>query len=102
VASPAASGRAPARTTTPPKPQPVVTERMLLTIQGKNYGDPSQIDRLIEEITRHPFFKERLRADQPVLLKELLPRQLDPGSTDRSFALFLIECYGAERLLQNE
>jgi hypothetical protein len=73
---------------------------VVLSVQGKNYGDPKQIDRFIEEIVRNPYFKERLRADQPVLLKDLQPRQVDPGNPNRTFALFTIECYCAERTLK--
>jgi type IV pilus assembly protein PilM len=105
-AAPAPGSPAAARTATAPapkpKPAPPVTEKILLSIQGKNYGDPKQIGRLIEEIARHPYFKDRLRADQPVLLKDLQPRQVDPNNPNRSFALFVIECYGAEKALKNE
>ena len=83
-----------------PKAPPPVTEKVVLSVQGKNYGDPKQIDRFIEEIVRNPYFKERLRADQPVLLKDLQPRQVDPGNPNRTFALFTIECYCAERTLK--
>ena len=86
-----------------PKPPPPVTEKVVISIQGKNYGDPKQIDRLIEEIVRNPYFRERLRADQPpVLLKDMQPRQVDPGNPNRTFALFTIECYCTERVLKHE
>jgi type IV pilus assembly protein PilM len=84
----------------PPPPQ--ATQRMVLVIQGKNYGDPKQIGRFIEEIVKYPYFKKRLRLDDPALLKDLQPRQVDPGNPNRSFALFTIECYGAEEPLSHE
>ena len=110
AAAPATRSPAPPATRTPgqpavkPKPPPPVTEKVVLSVQGKNYGDirDRRIDRLIEEIVRNPYFKERLRAELPVQLKDLEQRQVDPGDPNRSFELFTIECYFAERVLKNE
>jgi len=98
--APSAANPAGSKPKTPPALP--VTEKTVLSVQAKNYGDERQMWRLIEEIVQHPYFKERLRPDQPVLLKDLQPRQVDPGNPNRTFALFTIECYFAERTLKHE
>jgi type IV pilus assembly protein PilM len=77
-------------------------ERTLMTIQAKNYGDSQSIDRLIETIAAYPFLAEKFRSDQPVLLKDVQPRQLDSSDTGRTFVFFTIECFFAERIIKDE
>jgi type IV pilus assembly protein PilM len=91
AAAPAAEGE-------PPR----VTERTLLTIRGKNYGDPRSLDKLVEAIAAHPYFKGKLRAVDPVLLKDLQPRQVDPTDPYKTFGQFTIECTFADRILKHE
>jgi hypothetical protein len=82
---------------------PMMTvERTVLSIQAKNYGEPEAVDRLIESIAGHADLTNRLRRDQPVLLKELLPRQVDPLDADRTFVYFTTECLFGERTFPNE
>ena len=81
---------------------PRVTEKTLLTIQGKNYGDSRALDKLVETIAAHPYFKARLRAVDPVLLKSLQPRQVDPTDLNKTFVHFTIECTFADRILKDE
>jgi type IV pilus assembly protein PilM len=88
----------PGAKTPPPKPPPV-TEKLLLTVQGKNYGNRQQMEQFIEGISRQPYFLERLRTNQPVLLKDVQAPQVDPADPDRTFSLFAVECYFAERPL---
>ena len=78
------------------------TERTRLVIQGKNFADPKSIDKLVETISTHPFFKERLRRTDPILLKDLPPRQVDPTDPNRTFQLFTIECIYSDRIFKDE
>ncbi len=81
----------------PAKPKPIIKERMVLTIVGRNYLDSRNLNRLTESLARSPFFRERLRAEQGVLLKGLQSRQVDPSNPDRTFEFFTIECTFADR-----
>jgi hypothetical protein len=81
---------------------PSVREKTVLTIRGKNYGDPRLLDKLVETMTAHPYFKGKLRAVDPVLLKDLQPRQVDPGDPNKTFVQFSIECTFADRILKDE
>lgn len=78
------------------------TEKTLLVIQGKNYGDSKAIDRLVETIASHPHFKQNLRRTDPVLLRDLQPRQVDPADPNRAFQLFTIECIFSDRVFKDE
>jgi len=79
-----------------------VVERTLMTIQAKNYGDSQSIDKLIETVAGYPFLAENFRRDQPVLLRDVQPRQLDSSDTRRTFVFFTIECFFAERIIKDE
>jgi hypothetical protein len=91
-----------AATKVAPEKGTLVKEQITLSIQGRNYGDATDIDRLIETIARHPYFKEHLRSEQPVLLKDLQPRQVDPTDARRTFSLFVIDCVYRERVFKYE
>ena len=91
----------PSLTRTTNQPQNAI-ERTLLTIQARNYGDSQSIDKLIEAISTHPFFAENLRREQPVLLGDVQPRQLDSSDSGRTFVFFTIECFFAERIIKDE
>jgi hypothetical protein len=77
-------------------------ERTVLTIQAKNYGEAQSIDRFIESVSSFPFFTNVLRRDQPVLLKDLQQRQVDPADPAKSFVLFTTECVYSERVLKDD
>jgi len=79
-----------------------IVEKTVLTIQAKNYGEPQAVDQLIEAIVAYPYFTNLLRSDQPVLLKDLQPRQVDPTDPNRTFVLFTTECFFADRAFQHE
>ena len=74
----------------------------MMTIQAKNYGDSQSIEKLIETIRADPLFAANLRREQPVLLKDVQPRQLDSSDPRRSFVFFTIECFFAERIIRDE
>ena len=88
-------------TVTPERPGST-TEKTRLVVQGKNFGDPKTIDRLVETISGHPYFKQYLRATDPVLLKDLPRRQVDPTDPNKAFQLFTIECIYSDRVYKNE
>lgn len=79
-----------------------VVEKMVLNIQAKNYGDAQAMEKLIDTIAAFPYFTNTLRLDQPVLLKDLLQRQVDPANAARTFVFFTTECYYSDRVLKNE
>jgi hypothetical protein len=78
------------------------TEKTSLVIQGKNYADSKAIEKLVETIASHPHFKQNLRRTDPVLLRELQPRQVDPADPNKAFQLFTIECIFSERVFKDE
>jgi Tfp pilus assembly PilM family ATPase len=83
--------------------QPAQTkEQMLLTITAKNFANNHAEDKFIETITSLPYFKDKLRKKEPVLLKNRLLRQVDPLDPARVFTLFTIECVYPERVLGHE
>jgi Tfp pilus assembly PilM family ATPase len=74
-------------------------EKTVLTIKAKNSGEARSTDRFIEAIAAQAYFAKRLRTNNPVLLKERLPPQVDPSNPDKSFMMFTIEAHFAERTL---
>jgi len=81
---------------------PATIERTVLSIQAKNYGDAQAVERLIEIIATSSFFSNVLRHDQPVLLKDLQPQQVDPIDPNKSFVFFTTDCIFSERTLKDE
>jgi type IV pilus assembly protein PilM len=79
-----------------------VTERIVMTIRGKNYGDLQVIDKLVEAIATHPYFKQTLRSTDPISVKRVDRRQVDPTAFNRAFNQFQIECTFADRVLKHE
>lgn len=72
-------------------------EHFELTIQAKDYGEPPANDPFVEQFGQVDFFKELLRSDTPVSLKDLQARKIDPFDINQSFILFTIECQFRER-----
>lgn len=95
--APASGGGRTTEATKPAKPKPIIKERVVLTIVGRNYLDSGNLSRLANAISQSPFFRERLRAEQGVLLKGLQSRQVDPSNSDRTFEFFTIECTFTDR-----
>lgn len=82
------------------KKQPIIKERVVVSIMGRNYLDSRNINKLIDVMSQHAFFAGKLRAQQPILLKSLQSRQVDPLDANRTFEFFVIECYWADRELK--
>ena len=78
------------------------TEKTILTIQAKNFGDSANVDKFIEAIAATSHFRSSLRKSNPVILKNRLPTQVDPVDPSISFTMFTIECIYAERVLGHE
>ncbi len=76
---------------TPGKPASVV-HKVSLLISARDSGEPPAAEKFIEALATQPYFKERLRAEDPVLLRERLPQQLDPLDATNKFIPFSIEC----------
>src|SRR5207247_8998730 len=77
-------------------------EQMLMTITAKNFGDTEVEEKFIEQIASLAFFKKNLRKTDPIILKNRLPRQVDPLDSAKTFTLFSIECRFAERALGHD
>ncbi len=78
------------------------TEKIILTIQAKNFGDSSNVDKFIENVAAYPYFRSNLRKVNPIILKNRLPPQVDPVDPAISFTMFTIECNYAERVLGHD
>ncbi len=82
----------------PAKPA-VYTERISLTIQAKDSGNPPAVENFIQRLGSEEYFHDQLRKTEPVRLIERLPPQIDPSDPSRTFTLFTIECLYPERKL---
>jgi type IV pilus assembly protein PilM len=78
---------------------PFPVETVLLTLQGKDYGNPPSLDTFIDRMVEVPYFKQHLRKTAPVKLVDRSPSQVDPSDVTKSFILFTVECTFAERPL---
>jgi hypothetical protein len=77
-----------------------VSEHFVLSIHGKNYGDESQIKRLIRALETQEQFSRWL--DGPIRLTEIVDRQIDPGNPLQGFSRFGVECRFKERVFVYE
>jgi len=98
IPSPPADAPAPDPTKPPPEP-PRPHSTVSLIIRAKNTGPALATDRFIESISSDPYFSAHLVKDNPVVLRERLPPQVDPLNPARSFVLFTLECFFSERPL---
>jgi Tfp pilus assembly PilM family ATPase len=69
-----------------------VTHKMTLLISARDSGDLPATEKFIASLAAQPYFKERLREKDPVLLRERLPQQLDPLDASKRFIPFTIQC----------
>ncbi|HKQ38551.1 MAG TPA: hypothetical protein VJ063_10770, partial [Verrucomicrobiae bacterium] len=84
--------------TTPRKPG-YSTEKVSLLVQAKNFGGPEEREKFIEKIASVPYFKQYLRKDEPIILRNHLARQVDPLDPGKTFNLFTIECMYPDRIV---
>lgn len=77
-------------------------EQITMTIVARNFAETAAEEKFIEAITSYPYFEKNLRKTDPVLLKNRLPRQVDPLDNTKTFTLFTLECFFAERVLGDE
>jgi type IV pilus assembly protein PilM len=75
------------------------TEKRSLTLQAKNFGGPEDREKFIEKISSVPYFKEHLRKEEPVVLRNHMARQVDPLDPSKTFNLFTIECMYPDRVV---
>lgn len=64
----------------------------LVTLQAKEYSDPSATDRFIDALYDNPYFKQHLVAPNAIRLKSRGIRQADTANLAKSFALVSLEC----------
>jgi hypothetical protein len=75
------------------------TEKVSLTLQAKNFAGPEEREKFIEKLSSVPYFKQRLRKEEPVVLRNHLARQVDPLDPSKTFNLFTIECMYPDRVV---
>ncbi len=75
------------------------TEKITFTLQAKNFAGPEEREKFIEKVASVPYFKENLRAEEPVVLRNHLSRQVDPLDPSKTFNLFTIECMYPDRIV---
>lgn len=75
------------------------TEKVSLTIQAKNFAGPEEREKFIEKISTVPYFKNHLRKEEPVVLRNHMARQVDPLDPSKTFNLFTIECMYPDRVV---
>ncbi len=85
-----------------PRKPAYTTENLSLTVQAKNFGTPEDREKFIENLSTAPFFKSSLRSEEPIVLKNYLPRQADPLNPDVTFNLLTLECEFPDRVLGYE
>lgn len=83
------------------KPDSAV-EKIVLRVQAKDYGNPPMADLFIETLASHEYFAANLRPKDSIRLVERSPRQVDPFNPNRSFILFTVECYYAEKQFRGD
>lgn len=74
-------------------------ERVSMTIQARDFGDPPAADQFIENMAAEPFFKEHLRKVDPIRLKDRAPAQVTQTDPPRSYIPFTLECDYVDRPL---
>jgi hypothetical protein len=84
---------------TVPRQPAFSTEKVSLTLQAKNFAGPEEREKFIEKISSVAYFKEHLRREEPVVLRNHLARQVDPLDPERTFNLFTIECMYPDRIV---
>ena len=75
------------------------TEKISLTIQAKNFAGPEEREKFIEKVASIPYFKQHLRKQEPVALRNHMARQVDPLDPSKTFNLFTIECMFPDRVV---
>ena len=75
------------------------TEKVSLTLQAKNFAGPEEREKFIEKIASIPYFKQHLRKEEPVVLRNHMARQIDPLDPSKTFNLFTIECMYPDRVV---
>lgn len=75
------------------------TEKVSLTLQAKNFAGPEEREKFIEKIASVPYFKQHLRKEEPVVLRNHMARQVDPLDPSKTFNLFTIECMYPDRVV---
>lgn len=82
-----------------PRKPGFTTEKVSLTVQAKNFGGPEEREKFIEKIATVPYFKQQLRKEEPVVLRNHMARQVDPLDPSKTFNLFTIECMYPDKVV---
>jgi hypothetical protein len=82
------------------KPEPVHTERVLLRITLRNYGDNQTYVAWRDALLARPFFEQNLRRHGPVVIMGQGARQVDPLDPRREFNLYAVDCHFEPRNIE--
>lgn len=82
-----------------PRKPGFTTEKVSLTLQAKNFAGPEEREKFIEKISSASYFKQHLRKEEPVVLRNHMARQVDPLDPGKTFNLFTIECMYPDRVV---
>jgi Tfp pilus assembly PilM family ATPase len=77
-------------------------EKTSLLISAKDFGEPPAAEKFISAIASEPYFQDRLRAANPIILRDRLPRHVDRDGSSQSYIPFTIECVFTERKVVDE
>ena len=68
---------------------PTVTERIVLTVEGKDYTDGNQVQNQKQALSSHPYFEANLQKTNKVQLTSLSAPHNESGRAYRAFGLQL-------------
>ena len=76
------------------------TEKITLTIEGKDFSNPagSQVNQFKETLAADSYFKSKLKRVDGVRLNELSAPQTDPNDATKPFVLFTLSCVYPEKM----
>jgi len=82
------------------KPPDEHWERFVVQVMLRNYGTHRNYEAWRDAVMASPFFKERLRENEPVVISAKGEQQVDPLDPDRSYTLYVIDCHFRSRRIE--
>lgn len=73
-------------------------EQTIFTIQAKSSAKPSAAENFMNALENSPWFRENLRSQEPIRLKESQAAQVDPADPNKISIHFTVECYAERKL----
>jgi type IV pilus assembly protein PilM len=73
-------------------------EQTIFTIQAKSSAKPSAAESFMKALEESAWFRDNLRSEEPIRLKESQAAQVDPNDTNKLSIRFTVECYAERKL----